>query len=167
EISLEKYQDFIKTGISDISHLEDVSEDDIEDFKFLIKFEFKRLLWKYKAHKDSLHLQKTETIILNNSTRAGNVDAKLQDVQSIECDCSSQGISELCPNQRWNEKCCHKNGHPEKQFKNLWSEHPKNPTHYFSNSFILHMAAERMKFVQTLHQCELWCRKRWRRKKCY
>jgi hypothetical protein len=91
-ISLEKYQeDFIKTGIRDIGHLEDVSEDNIEDFKFLTKFEFKRVLRKYKAHKDSLYLQKTETIIFNNSTdKSRKCQRQLQKVQFIVCDRSSQ-----------------------------------------------------------------------------
>ena len=47
----------------------------------------------------------------------------------------------------------------KKQFKNLWHENPQNPSQIFSNSFILHMAAERMKFSKSLRDCELWCRK--------
>jgi hypothetical protein len=139
EISLEKYQeDFIKTGISDISHLEDVSEDDIEDFKFLTKFEFKRLLRKYiKAHKNSLHLQKTETIILNNSTRAGNVDASQSDVIALP-----KAFRNFVQTRDGMGNVVIKTDTLKRQFKNLWYEHPKNPTHYFSNSFI---------FVQTLY----------------
>ena len=47
----------------------------------------------------------------------------------------------------------------ERKFKNLYYESPVNPTQVFSNSFILQMAGERMKFSKSLRDCELWCRK--------
>ena len=34
-----------------------------------------------------------------------------------------------------------------------------NPMQTFSNSFILTMAAERMKYSKSTRDCELWCRK--------
>ena len=52
-----------------------------------------------------------------------------------------------------------KTGSLKSQFKNLYYESPVNATQLFSNSFILHMAAERMKFSKSLRECELWCRK--------
>ena len=47
----------------------------------------------------------------------------------------------------------------KRQFKNLYYESPVTPTQVFSNSFILQMAGERMKFSSSLRDCELWCRK--------
>lgn len=54
EISLEKSpQSSLERGISTVSHLEDVSESDADEFKFLTKFEFRRLLRNFNSHKES------------------------------------------------------------------------------------------------------------------
>ena len=47
----------------------------------------------------------------------------------------------------------------KRQFQNLYYESPVNPTQVFSNSFILQMAAKRMKWSSSKRECELWCRK--------
>ena len=47
----------------------------------------------------------------------------------------------------------------KRQFKNLYYESPVPPTQVFSNSFILQMTGERMKYSSSLRDCELWGRK--------
>ena len=47
----------------------------------------------------------------------------------------------------------------KRQFKNLYYKSLVTPTQVFSNSFILQLAGERMKYSSSLRDCELWCRK--------
>ena len=47
----------------------------------------------------------------------------------------------------------------KRHVKNLYYESPVTSTQVFSNSFILQMAGETLKYSSSLRDCELWCRK--------
>jgi hypothetical protein len=151
ELAMEKfYTNFSERGIVEIDHLQDVSEADADEFKFLSTFQFRRLLRRYKEISQSQ----------NSSLRPSNSQPSTSSTTLYRTSHQSAVVS--LPSTETRDGMGNvvvKTDAVKRQFKNLWHENPQNPTQHMSNSIILQMAASRMQFSRSQRECELWCRK--------
>lgn len=142
------YQQFLSNGITEISHLEDVREEDAA-YLGLSKFEFRRLARLYVNYKTEA--VRREDIVHPKAvfrTSSASVVVSLPKTMKDYVH-TRDGLGNVVV----------RTDALKRQFRNLYYEMPLNPTQEFSNSFVLQMAAERLKFSKSLRECELWCRK--------
>ena len=149
--SLDKhYTRLSDNGITEISHLEDVKEDDAESLG-LTKFEHRRLARLYAdfktQSKQSAHGETTISKAAFKTSSASVVVTLPKVMKDFVQTRDGQGHVVVQTQSL------------KRQYKNLYYESPVTPAQVFSNSFILQMAGERMKFSSSLRDCELWCRK--------
>lgn len=149
--SLEKsYQAFTTMGISEIGHLKDIQEEDALALR-LSHIEFRRLTRMYgeykqqQARKSSLQEKVSPRAFRPSSS--STIVALPKGMKGFFQTRDGLGNVLVSTNSL------------KRQFKNLYYEKPLNPAEMFSNSFVLTMAAERLKYSNTMRECELWCRK--------
>ena len=154
ELAMEQfYTNFSERGIVEINHLEDVSEADAQEFKFLSTFQFRRLLrkyreiWQSKISSSTCTKPSTSSTILYRTSHQSSVVSLPRSFRNFFETRDGMGNVVINTNAL------------KRQFKNLWHEVPQNPTQHMSNSIILQMAASRMQFAKSQRECELWCRK--------
>lgn len=150
--SLDKhYRSLSENGITEICHLEDVKEDDAETLG-LTKFEYRRLARLYADFKAQAEPQcsrgKSATSKAAFKTSSSSTVLSLPKV-----------MKDFVQTRDGQGHVVVRTESLKRQFKNLYYESPVTPTQVFSNSFILQMAGERMKYSSSLRDCELWCRK--------
>ena len=149
--SLDKhYRRLSENGITEICHLEDVKEDDAESLG-LTKFEHRRLARLYadfKAQSEQCSHGKSASSKAAFKTSSSSVVLSLPKV-----------MKDFVQTRDGQGHVVVRTESLKRQFKNLYCESPVTPTQVFSNSFILQMAGERMKYSSSLRDCELWCRK--------
>lgn len=150
--SLDKhYRSLSENGITEICHLEDVKEDDAETLG-LTKFEYRRLARLYADLKVQAEPQcsrgKSATSKAAFKTSSSSTVLSLPKV-----------MKDFVQTRDGQGHVVVRTESLKRQFKNLYYESPVTPTQVFSNSFILQMAGERMKYSSSLRDCELRCRK--------
>ena len=146
--SLEKHHEtFVENGIKEVSHIEDVQEEDAVSLG-LSKFEVRRLFRLFAEHKNEQSTKGNEKNIPKTTfkTSSFSVVVFLPKVMKNFVQ-TRDGMGNVVV----------KTDSLKSQSKNLYYESRMNPTQVLSNSFILQMAAERMKFSKSLRECELWC----------
>ncbi|CAB4032783.1 Hypothetical predicted protein [Paramuricea clavata] len=148
--SLEKFhQTLVNNGVTEVSHIQDVQEDDALSFGFS-KFEARRLqrcFAEYKTQqKDTREIPKTAFKTSSSSMVVALPRAMRNFVETRD------GTGHIVVNTE----------SLKRKFRNLYYQSPVTPNQIFSNSFILKMAAERLQFSKSFRECENWCRKeRW------
>ncbi len=142
------HQQLISNGITEISHLEDIREEDSE-LLGLSKFEFRRLIRLYANFKTEA--ARREEIV---HPKAVFKTSSLSVVVSLP-----KTMKDYVQTRDGLGNVVVRTDSLKRQFRNLYYKMPLNPTQELSNSFVLQMAAERLKFSKSLRECELWCRK--------
>ena len=145
--SLEKFhQTLVNNGVTEVSHIQDVQEDDALSFGFS-KFEARRLqrcFAEYKTQqKDTREIPKTAFKTSSSSMVVALPRAMRNFVETRD------GTGHIVVNTE----------SLKRKFRNLYYQSPVTPNQIFSNSFILKMAAERLQFSKSFRECENWCRK--------
>ena len=142
------YTNFSERGIVEINHLEDVSEADAQEFKFLSTFQFRRLLRKYREiWQSKISSSNFKSTTLYRTSHQSSVVSLPRSFRNFFE--TRDGMENVVINTNALKR----------QFKNLWHEVPQDPTQHMSNSIILQMAASRMQFAKSQRECELSCRK--------
>lgn len=153
--SIEKHQStFVNNGIPEVSHLEDVTEEDAVSLG-LTKYEARRLVRFYADYETKL----------NDESRRGSETSQVKPKAVYKTSSSSLVIS--LPTAMKNSvhtrdgmgNVVVNSQSLKRQFSNLWYESPACPRQALSNSFILQMASECFRFSKSLRDCESWCRK--------
>ena len=144
------YRCLSENGITEICHLEDVKEDDAESLG-LTKFEYRRLARLYADFKgQSEHCSHGKSATSNAAFKTSSSSIVLSLPKVMKDFVQTRYVQGHLVVRTESLK---------RQFKNVYYESPVTPTQVFSNSFILQMADERMKYSSSLRDCELWCRK--------
>jgi len=151
--SLEKFNEtFSEAGITEVSHLEDVKEEDAASLG-LSKFEQRRLVRLFADYKtQSKQSSQEKTVEARNN-------ATFRTFSSSVVLTLPKAMRNFVQTRDGQGNVVVQTESLKRQFQNLYYESPVNPTQVFSNSFILQMAAERMKRSSSKRECELWCRK--------
>ena len=143
------YQTFVNNGLTEISHIQDVQEEDALSFG-LSKFQSRRLLrcfGEYKTQQENAqktsHVSKTALKTSSSSVVITLPKAMRNFVETRD------GNGHIVLNTEFLKQ----------KFKNLYYQSPITLNQIFSNSFILKMAAERLTYSKSLRDCEDWCRK--------
>ena len=136
--SLDKhYRHLSENGITEICHLEDVKEDDAESFG-LTKFEYRRLARLYadfKAQSEQCSHGKSATSKGAFKTSSSSIVLTLPKI-----------MKDFVQTRDGQGHVVVRTESLKRQFENLYYESPVTRTQVFSNSFILQMAGERMKY---------------------
>ena len=155
EASLENfYQTFVNNGLTEVSHIQDVQEEDALSFG-LSKFQSRRLLRCFTEYKAQQENARKSSLVSKTTLKTS----------------SSSVVIALPKAMRNFVETRDGNGHTvvnteslKRTFRNLYYQSPVTPNQIFSNSFILKMATERLTYSKSLRDCENWCRKeRWTR----
>lgn len=151
KLSLEdKFKNFQSNGLSQIEHLQDIHEKDI-DMLGLTVFEWRRLqreITTWRSEEESAKIGNAKTSVAAFKTSSASTVISLPN-----------SLSNFFGTRDGQGNIVVSIESLKRKYKALWYENPVNPTQIFSNSFILQMAEQRMQFEKTLRSCELWCRK--------
>ena len=148
--SLDKHHAvFLENGIREISHLQDVNEADATTLG-LTKFEFRRMARCLSEYRDSQQRSRAQTTELNTALYRPSTESKVVSLPP--------GMRNFVQTRDGMGNIIVSTKSLQRQFPNLWYESPVSPKQTISNTFILKMAAERLKFSKSQKDCEAWCR---------